>query len=115
MPVRTDTRNWPTPRPDYWAGERGGRPLPKRAPRPLRGDSLPANKPTSYNRLFRTHDEAVAYARLFDQHLQVKAVYVTIHDECTRMFHVDASRGRRTVHTDEFGLTGKVSYKRLYT
>lgn len=75
MPRRTNIHSWPAPRPDYFAGQRGGRPVPTPAPWPKPGDKLPHERGTYYGKSFRSHDEAVAYAKLFDEHIDIKVIY----------------------------------------
>lgn len=71
----TTNRAWPRYRPDYWAGEIGGRPLPKRAPYPLRGDTLPREDAHHLRKAFTDHSQAVAYAKLFNNHAQITTSY----------------------------------------
>ncbi len=98
------TSAWPNHRPDYWAGQRGGRPLPKRAALPSLGDTGPAEPKLSLNMVFRTHDKAVEYARRFGKHVQIHVIR-KYRDDGTeyRLFRVTPKAGRLVRIADKWG------------
>jgi hypothetical protein len=71
MPRRTTVHDWPASKPDFSAGERGGCPTAKSAPWPKRGETGPREYNLSMKMEFRTHEEAVAYAKCFDSHVSI--------------------------------------------
>jgi hypothetical protein len=88
-------RAWPARKPDFWAGDKGGRPLGKRPPLPKRGDTLPREQKHSLKQTFRDHALAVAYAKTFQNHAQITPQYREIHGEMCKVFFVDPTKGKR--------------------
>ena len=56
---------WPSRRPDFSAGERGGRPVPKAPSYPERGDMRLNERGEQGTTIVATFDEAVALAKCY--------------------------------------------------
>lgn len=87
--------------------------MPTPAPTPLRGDTLPRESRTTYGQGFWNHDSAVAYARKFNCHVQIKSRIIYIDDQPRKRFYVIPSKGRVTVKRNFLGIATKITYKKL--
>jgi IS5 family transposase len=97
LPKRTTVEQWDSRRPDYWAGQKGGRPIPKEAVYPKRGERLPKEIVDKCVKAFRTHSAAVAYAKLFRNHSQITTKVIYLDDEPIKLFIVRPYHGKLVI------------------